>query len=119
MKKTKITDYERCIVVYDFTLSMKNIIKLKGCSQNRLSKIISVDKSNFSKMLNRERLFSKSDLLRVLVYLEIPSSISINLFDYNGTTIKTNDEEDIRIRELLFDKRIKNTQDLEKIIKRI
>ena len=116
MKRIKITEDEKAMVMYNFSLSMKNIIKLTGYSQNRLAKVIGVDKSNFSKMINRERLFAKLDLLRILLFLEVTSNIMIKLFDYNGTTIKTSDKEDIMIREFIYDDNIKTVDDLNKAI---
>ena len=50
--------------------------------------------------MNVEKL-KKIDLLRICKFLKVPSDISIELFDYNGTTIKTNKEEDLLIRGLL------------------
>ena len=119
MKRIKITEYEKAMVMYNFSLSMKNIIKLTGYSQNRLAKVIGVDKSNFSKMINREKLFTKIDILRIIIFLEIPINVGLDLFDYNGTTIKSNDDEDVKIRSLLFDKRINSIKKLNEALKSI
>jgi len=76
----KISLYDDVLVHNNFTSSIKNIINKSGCSQNQLARAIEVDKSNFSKMINRTRKIKKILLLKICKFFKKENIIFNGIF---------------------------------------